>query len=120
MTSIDGKLEEERQALMSLQSYKSGRVGSVRVPSGTVPTYPMTTPSRQTSNTQVNIYQGVDEYGQGASGVTVSLTNIAKRDEVTKENILKPGIWPTIMNPKNTIPKSTTSFTGRCLRKFKQ
>lgn len=90
------KLMEKRQALTSLASFKSGRVGSVRV-SGRpgVPTLPSSSNiSQKLNNAPLLVYESTDnEEHQGAVAVPNSILVAVKRNEAPKENTLKPGPW---------------------------
>lgn len=114
----ENRLREKRQALTSLHSYHSGRVPNVRVPNGeglvTLPSNSVTGSSRATSNAQVFVYEdrGTESL-VGAEAAPVSIFTAVKRQDVPKENTLKPGPWTTVPVKKRVVGKTGMGFTGK-------
>jgi hypothetical protein len=65
------------------------------------------------SNAPVSIYEDRGEEVRGAEAAPSSIVTAAKRQEVLKENTLKPGPWTTLpVKKKQAVHRSTPSFTG--------
>lgn len=118
----ENRLNEKRQALMSLHSYRGGRVPNVRVPAAqggvTLPSSSATDSSRSTNNAQVFVYEdrGAESMA-GAEAAPLSIFTAVKRQEVVKENTLKPGPWTTVPVKKRVVGgKSGMGFTGKTNR----
>ncbi|RZC42274.1 mitotic checkpoint serine/threonine-protein kinase BUB1 beta [Asbolus verrucosus] len=118
-------LSEKRQALTSLCTYKSGHVGSVRNTSSSGPGTYVLKCIRKSSinlfleasviarpNASIQIYEDEGEEFRGAEAGPSSIVTAAKRQEVSKENTLKPGSWTTIpVKKRHAAQKLTPSFT---------
>lgn len=108
------RLREKREALTALHSYSSGRVPNVRTPSanGAV-TFPVNS-AKSGNNAQVFVYEDVGaETAGGAEAAPVSIFTAVKRQEVPKENTLKPGPWATVPGKKRLATgKTAVGFTG--------
>jgi hypothetical protein len=64
------------------------------------------------SNAPVSIYEDRGEEVRGAEAAPSSIVTAAKRQEVLKENTLKPGPWTTLpVKKKQAVHRSTPSFT---------
>lgn len=117
----ENRLREKRQALTSLHSYRSGRVSNIRIPnaSGSVslPSNSGTGSSKAGNNAQVFIYEDRgSESLAGAEAAPLSIFAAVKRQEVPKENTLKPGPWTTVPVKKRVVGGSTgLGFTGKNL-----
>nr|XP_023012037.1 mitotic checkpoint serine/threonine-protein kinase BUB1 beta [Leptinotarsa decemlineata] len=108
----ENQLVEKRQALTSLHTYRPGRVSSIRVPSSngvvTVPSHP----SVSRPNATVHIYtdKNVDMSGPSTEAAPISIVTAAKRQDVRKENTLKPGPWTTVPVKKRVVGPITPAF----------
>lgn len=115
----ENQLREKRQALTSLHSFRSGRVANVRVPSAegavSLPSNSATGTSRSANNAQVFVYEDRGaESMMGAEAAPVSIFTAVKRQEVPKENTLKPGPWTTVPVKKRVVGgKPGMGFTGK-------
>ncbi|XP_050309277.1 mitotic checkpoint serine/threonine-protein kinase BUB1 beta-like [Anthonomus grandis grandis] len=109
----ENRLQEKRNALMSLHTYRSGRVSSVRVPSGA--TNGITSmPSHVRPNQQLHIYEEAASNAIMGGVAPDSIITVAKRQEGPKENTMKPGPWTTVPHKKRVManhPSSSLGFT---------
>ncbi|KAK9718132.1 Mad3/BUB1 homology region 1 [Popillia japonica] len=96
-----GRLEEQRQALTSLRSYRHC-VGSIRTPSSSS-AGTLSSKQQPKSNVPVVVYESNADCIQGAEVAPMSVMSIARRDEGSKENLLKSGPWTTVANCKAPV-----------------
>ncbi|EFA04692.2 mitotic checkpoint serine/threonine-protein kinase BUB1 beta [Tribolium castaneum] len=89
-------LSEKRQALTSLQTFKPGQVGSVRSAASENP-LTLGAPIAGRSNACIPVYEDKGQEVKGAEAGPISIIAAAKRQEVPKENTLKPGQWTTVV-----------------------
>lgn len=115
------RLREKRQALMSLQSIRGGRVSNVRIPNAngvaTLPSNGAASSSRSGNNAQVFVYEdrGTESLA-GAEAAPLSIFTAVKRQDVPKENTLKPGPWTTVPVKKRVVDgKTSMGITGNKL-----
>lgn len=104
----EARLIEQRLALTSLQTYKPGVVGSVRMCNDQVPIMPCTSTASK-SNKSIPIYQDVSEELLGATALLPSILNIARRQD-PKENLLEPGVWTQSQSRKTSTLHGITPF----------
>ncbi|KAK9872882.1 hypothetical protein WA026_020236 [Henosepilachna vigintioctopunctata] len=105
------RLHEKRQALTSLRTYKSGRVGSVRVAAAPAGIYPTTSTENIRPNAFTVVYQDQGDEVRGAAAPPVSILTAVKRQEAPKENTMKPGPWMSMPVKKKMAVHHTPSFT---------
>ncbi|XP_076269939.1 mitotic checkpoint serine/threonine-protein kinase BUB1 beta-like isoform X4 [Rhynchophorus ferrugineus] len=110
----ENRLQEKRQALVSLHSHRSGRVSTVRMPSGSnngLPIIPIV-PNTQ-CNAQTNVFEDQSVSGTLAAGAPPkSIITVAKRQEAPKENTLKPGPWTTVPHKKRVLASQRPAGPG--------
>ncbi|CAG9858282.1 unnamed protein product [Phyllotreta striolata] len=103
----ESHLLAKRQALTALHTFKSGKVSSVRVPSNNVEavTVPSSSTPHSRNNALVYVHEDKPDDALGAAGAAaavspgINIIGIAKKSEMIKENLLKPGPWT------GTVPK---------------
>ncbi|CAH0557013.1 unnamed protein product [Brassicogethes aeneus] len=108
-------LIEKRQALTSLVTYRPGRVGSVRVPTGAgagvLPSGGPAQKPRPNAGVQVYEEQRDGAYG-GPEAAPQSILSVARRQDAPKENTMKPGPWNTASARKKVaVHRNTLGFT---------
>ncbi|XP_030753642.1 mitotic checkpoint serine/threonine-protein kinase BUB1 beta-like [Sitophilus oryzae] len=110
----ENRLQEKRQALISLHSHPSGRVNNVRVPSGTnngISILPNT--HCVSSNVQPHVFEEQCLSGSlAASAPPKSIISVAKRQEAPKENTLKAGPWTTVSHKKRLLSSHSSAGPG--------
>ncbi|XP_044268700.1 mitotic checkpoint serine/threonine-protein kinase BUB1 beta-like isoform X2 [Tribolium madens] len=104
-------LSEKRQALTSLQTFKPGQVGSVR---NAISDYPVTlgAPVAGLSNASIPVYEDKGPQVRGAEAGPISIIAAAKRQEVPKENTLKPGQWTTVVLKNKLVGQRNLNSCG--------
>lgn len=115
----ENSLLEKRQALTSLQAYRGGRVSNIRVPNANglvvLPSSSGSGSSGASNNTQVFVYED-----RGAESLAIveaapiSIFTAVQRQELPKENTLKPGPWTTVPVKKRVVGgNSAMAFKGK-------
>lgn len=69
------------------------------------------------SNAPIQVYEAKNsDFGQREAVPPTSIITAAKRQEVRKENTLKPGPWTTVPVKKRVLaPKTAVDFIGLCI-----
>lgn len=89
-------------------------MGSVRIPSSSgAPVLAVNAPASR-SNTVVPVFEDNRENLHDVAIGPVSILTAVKRQDVAKENALKPGAWTTVPVKKHCNTNKTPSFTGKC------
>nr|CAH7764423.1 unnamed protein product [Callosobruchus chinensis] len=114
----ENRLQEKRHALTSLHTHHSGRVGSVRTPftGGGAGTLGAVGVGGVTNNAgAVRVYEGAGLQQAEAAAAPASVIAAVRRQDVVKENELKPGPWTTVPVKKRVVgDKGGPAFTVHC------
>nr|CAI5834851.1 unnamed protein product [Callosobruchus analis] len=114
----ENRLQEKRHALTSLQTHHSGRVGSIRTPfpgggAGTMGAVGVGGVTNNATAGAVRVYEGAGLQQAEAAAAPASVIAAVRRQDVVKENELKPGPWTTVPVKKRVVgDKGGPAFTG--------
>lgn len=108
----ENRLQEKRQALTSLHTYRSGRVNNVRIPSANNGIVTVSNFHQNPPNTQLHVFEDQSAASLTGGAPPRSIITIAKRQEAPKENTLKAGPWATVPHKKRVLASQRPTGPG--------